>query len=108
MPESTLRILVLEDDEILQRTWTRVLKRRGHEVTIAKNLAEAEAAIAQPFDVFLLDRQLVGEDGWSFKDRAPPGVRVVLMTGNPPPNAPPCFVKPGTTEEIYRWVEGRM
>lgn len=101
-------MLVLEDDELLQRTWTRVLKRRGHLVTVAKNLAEAEAALNQAFDVFLLDRQLDCEDGWSFKDRAPDGVRVVLMTGNSPPGAPPHFQKPGTTEELYRWVEGRV
>ena len=107
MPNS-LRVLVLEDDEQLQRTWARILRRKGHEVTVVKNLSEAEAALSGQFDVFLLDRQLEGEDGWSFKDRAPPGVRVVLMTGNPPENCPPCFVKPGNTEELFRWVEGRM
>jgi DNA-binding response OmpR family regulator len=105
---TTLRVLVLEDDPMLQRTWTRILKRRGHEVTVAATVAEARAMMAVQPDVLLLDRNVPDGDGWSLKGEAEPGVRVVLMTGQPPPDAPPHFQKPGTTEELYKWVEGRQ
>lgn len=93
---------------MLQRTWTRILKRRGHEVTVAGTITEVRTLMAVQPDVLLLDRNVPDGDGWSLKQEAEPGVRVVLMTAQPPPGAPPHFAKPGTTEELYRWVEGRM
>lgn len=107
MPNA-LHVLVLEDDETLQRTWTRVLKRRGHQVTVVGTLTEARAAMSIKPDVLLLDRQVPDGDGWSLKAEAPDGVRVVLMTGHAPMDSPPHFQKPGTTEELYRLVEGRV
>lgn len=103
-----LRILVVEDDEQLQRTWIRLLKRRGHEVSVVATVAECRSAMsASAPDVLLLDRQLGGEDGWQLRDDAPKTTRVVLMTGNPPENAPPHYFKAhDPVETLYRMIEG--
>lgn len=93
---------------MLQRTWTRILKRRGHDVTVAGTISEARTLMAVRPDVLLLDRQVPDGDGWSLREEAEPGVRVVLMTAHAPIDSPPHFQKPGTTDELYRWVEGRM
>lgn len=102
-----LRVLVLEDDKQLQRTWRRMLGRRGHMVTVVATLAECRKSMAESVpQVLLLDRQLDGEDGWSMKEEAPPDVHIVLMTGNPPLDAPPHYLKGGTPiDDLYAMIE---
>lgn len=103
-----LRILVVEDDEMLQKTWARVLQRRGHQVTVVPSVEEGRAGMAEGPDVLLLDRQVLGGDGWELRHTAPSGCRVVLMTGLPPPDAPPHWVKAmGCLDELYALIEGQ-
>jgi signal transduction histidine kinase/DNA-binding response OmpR family regulator len=72
MPEgpSALRILVAEDNLVNQRLARGLLRKRGHEVTIAGNGAEALAAIERAdFDVVLMDIQMPVMDGFEAVER---------------------------------------
>jgi hypothetical protein len=61
---TTLRILVAEDNPVNQRVATAMLKRRGHQVTIAGNGAEAVRCVAtQAFDAVFMDVQMPELDG---------------------------------------------
>jgi CheY-like chemotaxis protein len=61
---TTLRILVAEDNPVNQRVATAMLKRRGHQVTIAGNGAEAvRCAATQAFDAVFMDVQMPELDG---------------------------------------------
>jgi len=61
---ATLSVLVAEDNPVNQRVATAMLKRRGHQVTIAGNGAEAVRLIAtQNFDAVFMDVQMPELDG---------------------------------------------
>lgn len=113
MLTATLCVLVLEDDALLQNAFRRMLKRRGYGVITVSTVAECRRVLAGPLsetrslpDVLLLDREVPDGDGWALKDEAPEGVRVVLMTGNPPPDAPPHLLKPFGVPDLIAAVEG--
>jgi PAS domain S-box-containing protein len=62
-----LRILLAEDNEVNLQLMVRLLKRRGHSVTIATNGIEALDRLAEfgfgAFDAALMDVQMPGMDG---------------------------------------------
>ncbi len=59
------KILLVEDNELNRDMLSRRLRRRGHEIVIAIDGAEAVAiATAQPFDIVLMDMSLPEIDGW--------------------------------------------
>ncbi len=62
-----LRILLAEDNEVNLQLMLRLLKRRGHSVTIASNGNEALDRLAEfgfsAFDAALMDVQMPGMDG---------------------------------------------
>ncbi len=61
---TTLIVLVAEDNPVNQRVATAMLKRRGHQVTIAGNGAEAVRLVsAQDFDAVFMDVQMPELDG---------------------------------------------
>ena len=100
-----LRVLLVEDNEMLQRAYARALRGRGHTVTIAASVQEGRTALADGPDVLLLDREVPDGDGWSLRHETPPGCRVVLMSGNAPPGSPPYWSKSGV-DELYALIEG--
>ena len=60
-----LRVLVAEDNRVNQALITRILERRGHQVTLATDGQSAVAAHdAERFDVALIDVQMPGMDGF--------------------------------------------
>lgn len=62
--DSTLAILVVDDDELNQRMMRLILKREGHLVESAYNGAEAlEAVKSRPFDMIIMDLQMPVMDG---------------------------------------------
>ncbi|HWL51922.1 MAG TPA: ATP-binding protein [Chthoniobacteraceae bacterium] len=55
LPHSNLRILLVEDHEPTAFVLSRLLKRRGHDVTVALNLEEAKTHDQQPIDLLVSD-----------------------------------------------------
>jgi signal transduction histidine kinase/ActR/RegA family two-component response regulator len=56
VPRGRERVLVAEDDPSVRKIATRILSRAGYRVTaVADGLAATEAALAEPFDLVLLD-----------------------------------------------------
>ena len=59
------RILLVEDNELNRDMLSRRLRRRGYDLAVAVDGAEAIAiASAQPFDLILMDMSLPVIDGW--------------------------------------------
>jgi len=59
MATNTYKILIADDNPVNLDLITRLLKKRGHEVTIAENGKEAVDIFLQgPFDVILMDLEM--------------------------------------------------
>jgi DNA-binding NtrC family response regulator len=86
-PNSTGRILLVDDHAELRRVWIRVLRRAGHEVEEATSAREALKLLAErSFDLVLSDIQMPDMTGLELlaKVRAlDPELAVVLLTGAP-------------------------
>jgi DNA-binding response OmpR family regulator len=96
---------MVEDDVLVARSLERALRYEGHAVTIAATVTVAEALLAiEAPDLLLLDREVVGRDGWSLKAKAAPSTRVVLMTGNPPAGAPEHYLKGERLEKLFALI----
>lgn len=85
-----MRVLLVEDDELLRGLTARILKGLGHEVLEASDSAGALAQIgppADPVDLLFTDVKLGGDaDGVDLARRALsliPHLRVVLSSGDP-------------------------
>ena len=64
-PNSSLRVLLAEDNLVNQRLAVRLLEKRGHRVVVAANGSEALAAIkSQEFDLVFMDLQMPEMDGY--------------------------------------------
>ncbi|MGI5861055.1 MAG: sigma-54-dependent transcriptional regulator [Myxococcales bacterium] len=84
MGERKAHVLVVDDDRVLLRAVTEVLRRAGFEVTGVADSLEALAAMTEPdLDVVMLDIRMPNVDGMEilreFKARRP-DVEVVMMT----------------------------
>jgi two-component system sensor histidine kinase/response regulator len=63
-PASALQILLAEDNLINQKLATRLLMKRGHQVTVTANGKQALAALAErAYDLVLMDVQMPEMDG---------------------------------------------
>jgi CheY-like chemotaxis protein len=61
----SLKILVAEDNPVNQKLAVRMLEKRGHRITLARNGREAVAALeAEAFDLVLMDIQMPEMDGF--------------------------------------------
>ncbi|MGC4072494.1 MAG: sigma-54 dependent transcriptional regulator [Nibricoccus sp.] len=80
------RILVLDDEPLIQKVLDELFKRKKFTVTIASSIAQAEAVIAKEnFDLIMLDVRLPDGDGQQFLERVstlPDRPLVVMMTGH--------------------------
>ena len=78
----SLSILVVDDEPMIVKTFTRVL--RGHDVDVAKSIAEARPLTkVNRYDMVVVDRRLGDGDGSTILDGCRCAVRVV-MSGAPP------------------------
>jgi CheY-like chemotaxis protein len=63
-PACALNILLAEDNDVNQKLATRLLEKRGHQVTVASNGLQALNALSQAsFDLVLMDVQMPEMDG---------------------------------------------
>jgi PAS domain S-box-containing protein len=61
----SLRVLLVEDNLVSQKVAATVLRKRGHQVTIASDgLQGLNAALSATFDVVLMDVQMPVMNGW--------------------------------------------
>jgi len=90
MPGDRLRVLVVEDEPLLQWAISETLSSSGPTVSLAADSASAlQALTARPFDVVLLDLCLPDSRDLtllsSIRDRWP-ATAAVLMTADAPPD----------------------
>jgi len=81
------RILVVDDEHIIRRTFSRILQNQGHEVWIAAGTPEALETLSQhKIDVMVSDIVMPGLNGldlMALVSKEAPDVVVVLVTGEP-------------------------
>lgn len=81
----TRKILVVDDEESIRESLSKVLRAEGYEVELAENGQEAiEKMIREPMDLLLLDIGLPVKDGWSTLDwlnLTNSELPVILITG---------------------------
>ncbi len=79
------KILIVEDDLVIRNLLQRIFLRHKLPVTLANNLAEAQAQLAkEPFDLMMLDLRLPDGDGLKFLEQVatlPERPLVVMVTG---------------------------
>lgn len=87
VPETSRRVLVIDDDAFLRDLLSRFLTRKGFSVSVAGDAAEALAAVKeQTYHVALTDIVLPGMDGIALIDQLKernPSVIIIMMTGHP-------------------------
>ncbi len=80
------RILVVDDEPLIQRSLGELLRRRKYNVTIANSIKEGEAELnKEVFDLVILDVRLPDGDGQHFLERIvamPDRPLVVMITGH--------------------------
>lgn len=79
------RILVVDDEKVIQAVLSEMLSIQGYEVVVASSGTEGlNLFLGSHFDLVLTDYQMPGMDGWSLafriKDRSP-NTPVVMITG---------------------------
>ena len=79
------RVLVVDDDPVVQRSFDRVLSGKGYAVISAANAAEALARLArEEYDAVYTDIRMPGMNGLSLAERLKakrPWLPVVIVTG---------------------------
>ena len=83
------RILVIEDDETMNRLLTTYLRTRGHEVLSAGGGEEGlRVAMREGLDLVLLDVMMPGMDGWEVcrRLRAVSQVPIIMLTAKTMPH----------------------
>ncbi len=79
------KILIVEDDLVIRNLLQTIFLRHKLPVTLAHNLAEAQAQLAkEPFDLMMLDLRLPDGDGLKFLEQVatlPERPLVVMVTG---------------------------
>lgn len=82
-----LRILLVDDNDLVRETLLRMLRRRGHHAQMAKDSDEALALCQDPgneFDLMVSDLMMPGRSGLelvAILRRSLPGLRCLLVSG---------------------------
>ena len=103
------KILVVDDEEIVRRSYRRLLDAAQWETRVARNGEDAVNALAlEPFDVVLLDLRMPGPDGMTVLKsiRANwPASEVVVLTGYPSVETAKEAVRMGAYDYLAKPVE---
>ena len=102
------RILVVDDDEIVRRSYLRSLESISCNIEAACNGDEALRSMAEkPFDVVLLDMRMPGQDGLTVLRTIKknwPDSEVVIITGYPTVDSAKEAVRLGAYDYIAKPV----
>ncbi len=83
---NTIRVLVVDDEQVYRDTLVKVLSARGMDVTAVPGGAEALSFVGEhPVDVVVLDLKMSGLDGLAVLRRIgqlSPRPRVIMLTGH--------------------------
>lgn len=83
---NTIRVLVVDDEQVFRDTLVKVLSTRGMDVTAVPGGAEALSFVGEhPVDVVVLDLKMPGLDGLAVLRRIgqlSPRPRVIMLTGH--------------------------
>jgi CheY-like chemotaxis protein len=105
---ATKRILVVDDEDIVCRSYERVLGNAGFEVEKAHNGAEALATIGKrDYDVMLADLRMPGMDGLQIVRKlrqTHPKMPVIVITGYPSQDTLQEAARLGVTEYLTKPV----
>lgn len=86
----TIKILIVEDDEIFREAMEHLLRNFGHEIRSCTCGKEALACLAdEEFDILITDFRMPGMDGLELIEKAQAltsNMATVLVTGVPPEN----------------------
>jgi two-component system NtrC family response regulator len=99
-------ILIIDDDRAFCDVLTRAISRLGHQVTFALNLTDGRGtALAQQFDVVLLDVQLPDGNGLNAipelrEQPSPP--EVIIITGSGDPDGAELAIRCGAWDYIEK------
>lgn len=87
MTDPTTRVLLVDDDGLVARSYSRLLQRTGNAVTLAASAEEAAELLgAHAFDVVVSDIMMPGGGGIAMLRAAhahDPDLPVILVTGRP-------------------------
>jgi len=102
------RILIVDDDETVRRSYLRSLESVSSQVAAASDGEEALQTMEQdPFDVVLLDMRMPGQDGLSvlrtIKQKWPES-EVVIITGYPTVDSAKEAVRLGAFDYVTKPV----
>jgi DNA-binding response OmpR family regulator len=103
-------ILVVEDDETLQRLLAFCLEKEGYKVSCASSAKEAHAHLeSQDHDVVLLDLGLPDEDGLVLARqlRTRSDMPIIILTGNPNQETLVSALQLGTSDYIRKPFDPR-
>jgi CheY-like chemotaxis protein len=115
---SRAHILVVDDDLAVAETIAEAVQQYGHDVTIARNGAEAiECSRRQDFDITFMDVDMPvmnGVDGFFQIRELKPAARVVMMTGFKQPIVDQALqngllgliLKPFAMSDLLVWIDG--
>ena len=102
------RILIVDDDEVVRRSYLRSLESISRNIEAASDGEEALQTMEQnPFDVVLLDLRMPGQDGLSvlrtIKQKWPES-EVVIITGYPTVDSAKEAVRLGAYDYVAKPV----
>ncbi|MBI3553381.1 MAG: sigma-54-dependent Fis family transcriptional regulator [Elusimicrobia bacterium] len=109
MDDEKIRVLLVEDDASVSALLSMELRRRGYEMSVAKNGAEALRLLsAEGFDAVVTDLKLGDIDGLKVLEaskKAQPGTEVILITGHGSIDTAVAAIKAGAFDYLTKPVE---
>ena len=110
--ETSLKILVAEDNRMNQKVIENMLKKMGHNTTIVNNGIEAIAAFKdQSFDIILLDTQMPGMNGADTAKRMREiekkgmNIPIIALTASAKEEDKERFLSAGMNDLIYKPIK---
>lgn len=113
-------ILVIDDDKLVQKSFSRLFRDKGHEVILADTLSTGERSAQQGVDLIYLDLDLPDGDGLGLIDKLvkmPGNPEVIVITGmgsdyaarkSMESNAWDYIAKPASSAEILETLDSAL